>query len=77
MIHKKISLKIFNPIELFLKTSYRILKLKLKHIRIITKFANYLLVVWHVINFARTRIELRRMIQKKKDFSYEDYSAYM
>jgi hypothetical protein len=77
MTNKKITFKIFNPIELFLKTAYMVLKLKIKHIRIITKFVNYLLLVWHVINLASTRIELRRMIQKKRNFPYEDYSAYM
>lgn len=77
MINKKTSIEILNPRELFLRTSYRILKLKLKRIRIITKFVNHLLVVWHVVNLTRTKVELRRIIHKKKDFPYEDYSAYM
>ena len=77
MINKNNRLEMLNPRELFLRTSYRILKLKLKRIRIITKFVNHLLVVWHVINLSRTKVELRRMVHKKKDFPYEDYTAYM
>jgi len=77
MVNKKNSLEIANPRELFLRTSYRILKLKLKKIRIITKFVNHLLVIWHVINLSRTKVELRRMVHKKRDFPYEDYPAYM
>ena len=70
-------IEILLPSELFLKTSFRILRLKLRQIRIITQFVNYLLVVWHIINLARTRKELRRISRKKKKFPYEDYTAYM
>lgn len=77
MINKKNSLENLNPRELFLRTSYRILKLKLKRIRIITKFVNHLLVVWHVVNLARTRAELWGIIHKKRDFPYEDYTSYL
>lgn len=73
----KNKLGILSPKEVFLRTSYRILKVKLKRIRIITKLVNYLLVIWHVVNLTRARAELRRMIHKKSDFPYEDYPAYM
>jgi hypothetical protein len=65
------------PKELFLRTTYRLLKSELRKIRTITKVVNQLLVVWHIINFARTKKELRRINHKKRDFPYEDYSAYM
>ena len=77
MINKKQSLELINPRELFLRTSYRIIKLNLKKIRIITEIVNQLLVIWHIVNLSRARAELRRMKHKKKDFPYEDYTAYM
>lgn len=66
-----------NPKELFIRISYRILKSKLPQMRIIRKFVNSLLLVWHVINLAHTRADLMRMTHKKKAFSYEDYPSYM
>lgn len=77
MTNKKTRLRILNPKELFLRTFYRILRLERKQIRIIAGLVSHLLVVWNIINLARTRAELRRMISKKRDFPYEDYPAYM
>jgi hypothetical protein len=76
---KKIKDKIemLNPKEAFLRTSYRILKLSPKPMRIFTKLVNHLMVVWHVIKLARTRAELQQMSPEKSDFPYEDYPAYM
>ena len=73
----KNNLEIFNPKEVFLRASYRILKLRPKPMHIITKLVNHLMVVWHVVKLVRTRAELQRMSPKKSDFPYEDYSAYM
>jgi hypothetical protein len=73
----KYNLGMLNPKEVFLRASYRILKLRPKPMHIITKLVNHLMVVWHVVKLARTRTELRRMNPKKSDFPYEDYSAYM
>ena len=70
-------LEMLNLKEIFLRASYRILKLRPKPMHIITKLVNYLMVVWHVVKFARTRAELRQMSTKKSDFPYEDYPAYM
>ena len=73
----KNNLEIFNPKEVFLRASYRILKLRPKPMHIITKLVNHLMVVWHVVKLVRPRVELQRMSPKKSDFPYEDYSAYM
>ena len=70
-------LNMLNPKEVFLRTSYRILKMRPKPMHIVTKLVNHLMVVWHVFKLARTRAELRQMRPKKSDFPYEDYSAYM
>ena len=69
--------EMLNPKEVFLRASYRILKLRPKPMHIIIKLVNHLMVVWHVVKLARTRAELRRMSPKKSDFPYEDYPAYM
>jgi len=69
--------KNLNPGVLFLKASFRILRLNLRRIRLITQIVNHLLVVWHAVNLARTRKELRGISQEKKTFPYEDYPAYM
>jgi hypothetical protein len=73
----KYSLKRLNPSELFMRAAFRTLRLKLRQIRIITKVVNHLLVVWHIINLARTRAALGRLSHEKKQFPYEDYPAYM
>ena len=66
-----------NPKEVFVRTSYGILNLRPKPMRIVTRLVNHLMVVWHVFTLARTRAELRQMRPKKSDFPYENYPAHM
>ncbi len=73
----KSCISILNPKNLFLKISFRILKSNPKTIRIIGKLINPMLVMWHIINLAHTKVELRRMNSKKSHFPDEDYPTYM
>jgi len=70
-------IRALNPFELFFRITDKILKSDPNFIRVVKIFINHIMIIWHVVQFARVRVKLRRMSTKKQNFPYEDYPTYM